>query len=362
MTIHFARGRYDTGGSLKLRRPCNSWIAIGLALAAVRFAAGIAQADEVLLANGDRVTGKVIGLAEGKLSVETPYNKALEIDWASVKSLRIDSAAAEIVLTDGTRLKGTTELSAEGGLAVSTDSAGPVTVPALNLVSQINPPQIKPVTYTGDVQAAAALTSGNSETLNANFSGKFVARSKRQRLTLRGLYHYGEDRDKLSAQEASGSVKYDFFATEKLYTYVNSLMEYNKFQDLNLRSTLGAGLGYQFLEDERKKLSLEFGVSYFNEDFRKAEDDSFASGRWAVSAEYKLIPDKIFLFHFHEGYFGFEDIKDVYLRSEQGVRFTVLKDFYTTFQVNLTYDNTPAPGFEKTDTTLLFGLGYAFDL
>lgn len=207
MNIRLEQGRCATGGSLGLRRTRFSWIAIGLAPAAVGFATGIAQADEVLLANGDRVTGKVLALSEGKLTVETPYNKALEIDWALVKSLRIDSAPAEIVLTDGTRLKGTTELGAEGGLAVSTDSAGPVTVPVLSLVSQINPPQVKPVTYTGDAQAAAALTSGNSETLNANFSGKFVARSKRQRLTLRGLYHYGEYRDRLSAQEASGSVK-----------------------------------------------------------------------------------------------------------------------------------------------------------
>ena len=336
-------------------------VAMIAAALAICLVATASQADEVLLANGDRISGKVVGLADGKLTVETPYAKLLELDWASVKGLRIDSAT-EIVLTDGTRLKGTTEPGAEGGLNVLTGAAGPVNLPSLSLVSMINPPEVKAVTYTGDLQAGVSLTDGNSETVNANLSGKFEARSKRQRLTLRGLYHYGEDQDQLSAQEASGSVKYDFFVTEKLYTYVNSLLEYNKFQDLNLRATMGGGLGYQFFEDVRKKLGFELGVSYFSEDFRTAEDNSFASGRWSVNADYKLIPDKISLFHFHEGYFGFEDLEDIYIKSEQGVRFTLIKDFYTTFQVNVNYDNTPAPGLEKTDTTLLFGLGYAFDL
>ena len=334
---------------------------IWVTLAVGVFLVSAAQADEVLLSNSDRITGKVIGLAEGKLTVETPYAKSLQLDWASVKGLRIDSVS-EIVLSDGTHLQGTTEVVPSGGLSVVTGSAGTVSVGDFSLVSAINPPEVKPVTYNGDVQAGASLTSGNSDTLNGNFSGKFVARSKRQRLTLRGLYHYGEDRNQLSAQEASGSVKYDFFVTQKLYTYVNTLLEHNKFQDLSLRSTMGGGLGYQFLEDARKALSFELGVSYFNEDFLKAEDNAYAAGRWSVNASYKLIPDRISLFHFHEGYFGFDTLKDIYLRSEQGVRFTLIKDFYTTFQVNVNYDNTPPDGLKKTDTTLLFGLGYAFDL
>ena len=77
---------------------------------------------------------------------------------------------------------------------------------------------------------------------------------------------------------------------------------------------------------------------------------------------YAVIKDKIDLFHYQEGYYSFEDFADMNLLTEQGVRFSVLKDFYTTFQVNVTYENQPSPGFEKTDTAILFGLGYAFSL
>jgi len=321
---------------------------------------GLVAADEVLLANGDRLSGEIQSLGDGKLVVKTPYTKELmEIDWASVKGFRFAVPAA-IVLKDGTELKGTTEIDPAGGIRVLTDAAGAVHVADLGLITKINPGPA--VTYTGLAQAAASMVSGNSDKVNANLAANFVARSKRQRLTLRGAWNYGEDRGVLSARDAYGSLKYDFFPLEKLYTYVNSLLEYNYFQDLNLRSAFGGGLGYQFFEDKIKALSFELGVSYFNEDFRTVPDDAYAAGRWSVNAQYQVLPGKIVLFHFHEGYFGFENLEDLYLKTEQGVRFNLLKTFYTTFQANLNYDNTPAPGTEETDTTLLFGLGYAFDL
>ena len=322
---------------------------------------GPAAADQVMLANGDLVSGEILTLGEGKVTIKTSYNEALVLDWTQVRSLSTQNPV-EIVLQDGTRLKGIVEAVPTGGIRVVTGSAGEVPIADLGLMTALNPPAVPAVTYTGAAQAAASMTSGNSDKINANLAAKFVARSKMQRLTLRGGWNYGEDKKVVTARDTSGSIKYDFFVTKKLYTYVNSLLEYNRFQDLNLRSTFGGGLGYQFLEDKQKKLAFELGVSYFNEDFRISPDQAFASGRWAVNAEYQVLPGKVYLFHFHEGYFGFEDIADLYLRSEQGVRLTVVKDFYTTFQANLTYDNTPAPGTDKADTTLLFGLGYSFDL
>ena len=86
----------------------------------------------------------------------------------------------------------------------------------------------------------------------------------------------------------------------------------------------------------------------------------FGSGRWALNAEYAIMEKKITMFHFHEGYLGFEDTDDLYIKSQQGMRFTIIKDFYTSIQVNMDYDNTPSPGLDRIDTTMLFGLGYNF--
>ncbi len=320
-----------------------------------------AHADEVTMANGDVITGEILVLKEGKLTVKTPYNESLELPWDGIAKIRTD-AAVEVVLSDGTRLQGSLRIDEEGVVQVITQTAGPVTVDETASITDINPPVVPPVTYTGNVEAGASYMTGNTETTSANLSGLFVARSKRQRFTLRGRWYYAEDNNEVSAREAGGSAKYDFFVTQKFYLYANTLFDYNPFKDLDLRSTFGGGVGYQFWEDVRKKLGFELGVSYVDENFRTAPDNSYAGGRWSIDFDYDVVPNKIAFFHFQEGYYSLEDFADMNLRAEQGLRFTVLKDFYTSFQANVAYDNKPSPGFEKTDTALIFGLGYDFSL
>ena len=321
----------------------------------------VALADEVTMANGDVITGQILTLKEGKLAIKTPYNESLEVAWTSIQKIRSE-APVEVLLSDDTRLKGTLQVSNEGTLQVVTESAGPVPIGDLSLVTGMNLPVPPAVTYDGSVEAGVSHLTGNTDTTSGNLAGLFVARSKRQRFTLRGRWYYAENDNVVSAREAGGSVKYDFFATEKFYLYANSLFLYNPFKDLDLRSTFGGGVGYQFFEDVRKKLSAELGVSYVDENFRIAEDNSYAGGRWSINFDYWIIENKIDLFHYQEGYFSLEDVKDMNLLTQQGLRFTVLKDFYTTFQANVTYENQPSPGFKKTDTALIFGLGYNFSL
>ena len=323
-----------------------------------------ATADEVLLKNGDRITGEITVLKGGELHVKVPYSgETVKVKWDSIQAVSSDKPLT-LRMTDGSEIKGTLEITEDGFMRIVSEATDPVVVRDLGSVQEINVPSI---TYRGNVSAGAGYTTGNTETVSANLDGLFVARSKRQRLTLRADWNYAEDKGEESAKNASGSIKYDFFPLEKFYTYVNSSLEYDRFQDLNLRSTVGAGLGYQFFETSRTDLSGELGVSYVNEDFRPTPEDpdpdrGYAAGRWSVNLDYKVIPGKINLFHFHEGYFGFEDLSNLVIRSRQGVRFALLKGFFTSFQVNVDFNNAPVGTNRKADTALIFGLGYAFDL
>lgn len=79
------------------------WGAAGLVL--LLLAAG-AAADEVHLKNGNRLSGTIIGLSEGKLMLETDFAGRLSIDWSRVERIESESPI-EVVLADGTRVKGT---------------------------------------------------------------------------------------------------------------------------------------------------------------------------------------------------------------------------------------------------------------
>ena len=221
---------------------------------------------------------------------------------------------------------------------------------------------VPPVTYHGNLQVGVSYLTGNTDTTSGNLSGLFVAKSKRQRFSLRGRWYYAENDNVVSAREADGSVQYDFFVTEKVYTFASAFFQYNPFRDLNLRSAFSGGAGYQFFDTDRARLSADLGVSYVDEDFRVAPDDSYTGGRWSLSFDYWIIEKKIQFFHYQQGFYSFSDFADMNLISQQGLRLTVLKGFSTNFEVDVSYDNKPSPGFEKTDTALIFGLGYDFDL
>ena len=63
-------------------------------LAALSVAAGPALGDEVVLRNGDRLSGTVLHLAGGKLDLRTGYAEHIELDWRDVASLSTDAPLA----------------------------------------------------------------------------------------------------------------------------------------------------------------------------------------------------------------------------------------------------------------------------
>ena len=147
---------------------------VSLLLASIGFALLIfcpgAFADVVTMTNGDVITGEILTLEGGKLKVKTPYNAALELDWAAVKSVRSD-VPVELVLEDERHVKGTLETSPDGTLQVVTETAGPVSIGAPSLVVGMNPPVVKWITHTGDLMAGLSYLTGNTETASFNVSG-----------------------------------------------------------------------------------------------------------------------------------------------------------------------------------------------
>jgi len=320
-----------------------------------------ALADEVHLVNGDRLTGEVVKMEKGVLHVVVAYAGEVEVDWANVSCISTDMPH-KFVLKDNQVLFGRAVCSTAGTIKVVGDVVGEtIAIPVLEFEA-INPsPPAPAVTYTGSLAGGYSQTDGNTETMAANASARFVARSKRQRFTLKGKFNYGETDRMMTARNAAGSFKYDFFATNRLYAYGHSLFGADDFADLRLRSTLGAGLGYQVIDIERVAFALEAGPSYVNDDFERAQDDNYVAGRWGTDLSLKLIPAGIRFFHSYEGYYNFDD-SSVYITSETGLRLTLVRDFFAHAGVDYSYDSHPVEGNERYDVTYVFGLGYEFEL
>ncbi|HLU48303.1 MAG TPA: DUF481 domain-containing protein [Planctomycetota bacterium] len=327
--------------------------------------------DEIRLKDGSLVIGEIVSMAGGNLEVKTAFavNETVTIQWSAIDSIRTARAHA-FRLADGSSLRGRVLRTENGSLVIAGESVeGTMAVP-LAAVQDVNPPETKDVTLTGNLSLGVQIADGNTQTKGASFVGEIVARSERQRLTLRGAWNYAEDSvSGVTARNTLGTIKYDFFLTERVFLFASALFEEDRFQDLNLRTALAAGPGYQFVKrgdfEDRWLSGLEIygevGIAYFNEDFRMGADNRYVSARWSLKADLPL-NDRLSLFHFHEGYPGLEDLEDLYILTQQGIRLTIWEGFLATLQVNWRWDNTPSPGFERSDTLYLVTLGYQFEI
>ena len=90
------------------------------ALLCVSWISAVCVADEVYLVNGDRITGKVTTLADGKLTVESDLAGKLTIDLNNVTTFKTNEPV-EIQLKDGTAFKKQISKAETGRFAVEGD-------------------------------------------------------------------------------------------------------------------------------------------------------------------------------------------------------------------------------------------------
>ena len=320
------------------------------------FAAANAGADEVRLTNGDRITGKLVELVDGKLSIETDYAGTVKIDWNEVESFSTDGPV--YLKIDDNVIRATVS-EAESGTATleSGDllTTGSIELSRLKTMSYEPKPAVK---VSGNINIGASSTSGNTNTDQFHGDVEVVARSEKNRVILIGEANKGKTDGEETESNWLAYLGYDHFLTEKWYAYASASAENDKFKDINLRTTLGAGAGYQFFETERTNLAMELGLSYVNTDYIDIADSDYPAARWAMSFRQKLFESKIEFFNVDSLHVAVDDSDNLFLRTRTGFRFPLVERMHSTIQYNYDYDDNPAPGRVKADKAWLFTLGY----
>lgn len=329
-----------------------------------------APPDVITLKNGGVLYGEVVEMSDGVLYIKTAAaaDNIVKIKWANVEKLAINHPIP-FHLKEGSVLIGTATEGPNGTINVRAEPLkGTMEVP-MDSITALNPLIQPPVIYKGTLTGGYTQATGNSHLRNASFLGDFVARSEQLRLTLNGRYVYGDKDNQLSARNARGTIKMDFFITKRLFWYASAYFEQDTFQDLKLRTALSSGPGYQFIEKgdyaspwlKDMTLYAEAGLAYFNEDFTTASDQASLRGKWAVRLNWPILDERMTFYHFQEFYPSLQNTKSYYLTMDNGVRFRIFEGFVSGIQVTTRYNSTPAQGTGDTDNLYLVTLGYNFD-
>lgn len=320
----------------------------------------------VQLTNGDRLTGKVVKMAGGKLTFKSDLAGTIEIPVKNIKTLDSDEKL-ELHFTDGTVLHQPVDISTTSGrVRIVGDGTVDSQEIAIGDLDLINPPLPEKPKWKGSASVGITYTSGNTNNETLAFSASLARQTEIDRIT------FGADLFKKEVESPASSEKvttedwwklrgkYDYFYTKKMYIFTEGRYEQDKIALLDRRVIAAGGFGYQWLKSDIENFSIEAGLSNVYEDY---DDGSSASSKFSAVTGYHYDRkfNSVFSFIHDTSFFpNTSDVSDYYLTTSAEIRARLNTRLFTNFKVLYDYDTTPAANRRKDDVKYIFGVGVEF--
>jgi putative salt-induced outer membrane protein YdiY len=317
--------------------------------------AGEVFADKIILENGDKLTGKVESVIDGKLTIVTDYAGPIVIPVSKIKEIDIDNPV-EVHLKDGEVLKGKVKTAEDKKLTVESSPEREETTVSMKNVESINPP---PVKWRGNIAVGGNLQSGNTDRAGASVALQLARKTEKDRISFRYLFNYGEEDSKVTTRNHYGEAKYDYFFTPKFYAYLAGDLFNDKFSDTRFRTFVGPGAGYQFWDDPIKSLLFEAGLTYFYWGRYEGKDTDGLSARLGLDFRYQIFK----WLAFNDRFQFYPTIGEgglYFLRNESALTAPLGAGFSLRLANIVDYNSKPEPGFRKTDVQWIGAIQYSF--
>ncbi|HEV2400215.1 MAG TPA: DUF481 domain-containing protein [Candidatus Sulfotelmatobacter sp.] len=254
------------------------YVALSLVLA---FASLSAFADQVRFKDGDQLTGEILKSDTKTLLIHTKVAGQVTVSWPEIQELRSD-LPLHIVLADGKELvgrmstrDGTLDISVGQGITVETPKESVVTLRNSAEQAAYQKSQHRSLLHRwdGGVDAGFELTRGNSKTRNFRFAFGAARKVSDQEMSVYAESLYSVDdvpgaSPHVSANENRGGARLDHdFASSRFFVFTNTDFMTDAVQDLTLRSVVGGGVGYHFIERDNATLNLLGGANFTRENY-----------------------------------------------------------------------------------------------
>jgi hypothetical protein len=327
-------------------------------------------ADQIVLKNGDRVTGSIVKKDDKNLTIKSDHMGVIVIAWSQVDTI-VAEKPVHIVLQDGRALQGTLA-GAEGDVVVTTSQAKINTKPA-EIAAIRNDDEEKAYQrllhpgwgelWAGSARTGLAGTAGNAKTLtytagmNANRATNTDKTSLYFNFIKASARAKGESED--TAEAVRGGVSYGHNVNSRLFFSAFNDYEYDRFQDLDLRFVIGGGAGFHVWKRERSTMDLLAGGAYNRSSFSTPLIRESAELYWGDEYSLKLSSATSLTQSFRM----FNDLTNTgmyRINFDLGLNTKIFKWLSWNVSLSDRYLSDPVPGRQTNDFLYTTGLGIAF--
>lgn len=344
-------------------------------IAVLVFACPQVFADQVVLKNGDRLTGTLVDSDGKTLTLKSVFAGEVKIQWDAIQGITSDEPIY-VSAKGGEVLVGKVTTS-DGTFTVQTANSGPVTV-AKDVVESVRSKERQAVYdaeierlrhpklldfWGGVVDTGLAAARGNTETLTFNLSAKAARTTAKDKISIYGLSLFSSNsttgKAVTTASLLSGGSRYDFNISDKWFAFGQLDLLHDRFQELDLRVAPAGGAGFHAIKTTKTVLDLNAGGGFNKEFFTTGL--SRTSGEALLGESYSHKFSKALTLN--ESLQFFPNLTDTgEFRSVFNLGWVMQLTRVLSWQVTFTnlYLSNPPVGVKTTDAILTTGLRFTF--
>jgi putative salt-induced outer membrane protein YdiY len=235
-----------------------------------------AAADVVVTTSGARLVGKITGIHEGVVTLDTDYAGEIKVRQDRVASIETDRAVA-VRLKDGRRVVGTVT-EAEGGKLRIADRGGDVfsgigDVAASWAAADEDPDVVaKRRKWTFTAGADINGDSGTNHQMGTEGAFKADLKGPDDELQLYTNYNRQVTNGQKSEDQFKADADYALNFSEATSWYVRDEAGFDRVMDITFEDVAAAGFGYDFIKIKDETLTGRVGLSYRQYDYAADAD------------------------------------------------------------------------------------------
>lgn len=236
-------------------------------------AATLLNADTVVTNDGAQLTGTITLIDSGVIHLDTAYAGKLEIDQSKVASFSTD-APVFVRLASGSTMAGPV-MSAESGKLKIESEDGTLETSMDRVVASWGPDAEDPEVvalreskkamernwkYRGGIDILGK--SGNTEQFDVGFRFDAKLQSPNDELAFYAEYENRESDGNTTADRTEVGTSYEAFFSEHYGWYVRTTAEKDDIDNIDFRSTTGAGASFRIINKDYQTLVARSGLGY----------------------------------------------------------------------------------------------------
>ena len=321
--------------------------------------------DWVMLKSGEWLRGNMDLFRDLEMNFDSDKLDDLVLDWDDVSSFRLPREMTFVF--SGQRIYTGSSSMKDGMIRINTDS-GPQDFPRKELLTIIEGSPRERNFWSANLNIGYTQRVGNTNQIDLTTTVSVKREATRSRTSFSNVSDFSESGGTQTVNNQKNTFELDLFISRKFYITAASYEYYSdKFQNIDYRNTIGAGVGYFVFRKSKVDWSFGAGGAYQVTQFlsvEEGEDMSQKSGSVIPSTnlDWDITKDISWKFEFSSK-LGIPDIKTSTHHASSDISVDFYKDiFELTFSIVWDRVDNPQPYSDgtvpaKDDVKMVFGFG-----